>query len=178
MLSPVDRVVRRAVMVPPRPTPVLVGIDGRAGAGKTTLAGLVAKRLHAQVVHLDELYDGWSGGAAGNRLLVKRVLRPLARGEHAAYPVFDWETGEYASRRRVEPAVYVVVEGVFSTIRAARDLLDVRVWLEVPAPLRRERALARDGDGFAPHWDAWARQEDELFGPDRPWEHAHEVIEG
>src|SRR5690606_19498388 len=40
----------------------LVCVDGPAGSGKTTLAGRLAEALdHAPVLHLDDLYEGWSG---------------------------------------------------------------------------------------------------------------------
>jgi cytidylate kinase len=51
----------------------------------------------------------------------------------------------------------------------------VRVWLEAPATVRKERALARDGDTYAPHWDRWAAQEDAVYAG-RPCESAHLVL--
>ena len=44
-----------------------------------------------------------------------------------------------------------------------RELLDLLVWLEAPEGLRRERALSRDGQTFAPHWERWAAQEAEVL---------------
>ncbi|WP_425278962.1 hypothetical protein [Corynebacterium bovis] len=41
--------------------PVTVLVDGRSGAGKTTLSGRIRG---AVVVHLDDLYPGWAGLAA------------------------------------------------------------------------------------------------------------------
>ena len=46
--------------------------------------------------------------------------------------------------------------------------LDLRVWLEAPAPVRRGRALDRDGEVFAPHWQEWADQERALFHSGAP----------
>ena len=53
----------------------------------------------------------------------------------------------------------MVFEGVGAGHRAARDLLDAVVWIQAPEQLRKERALARDGETYAPHWDRWAAQE-------------------
>ncbi|UOQ58018.1 hypothetical protein MUN78_04025 [Leucobacter allii] len=50
------------------------------------------------------------------------------------------------------------------------------VWLDCPEALRRERALARDGDVFAPHWERWAAQEAAFFAAHEPWALADEVI--
>ncbi|WP_454229155.1 uridine kinase family protein [Propioniciclava flava] len=76
----------------------VVAIDGLSGAGKTTLASLVAARLGAPVVHMDDLYPGWDGLAAGVAYLVDAVLRPLAVGEPARYRAWDWADERRGSR--------------------------------------------------------------------------------
>ena len=53
-------------------------------------------------------------------------------------------------------------------ITAARPLLDLAVWLELETPARRTRALARDGETFAPHWDRWAAQEEDYLARHAP----------
>ncbi|MEO8095730.1 MAG: hypothetical protein ABI632_12485, partial [Pseudolysinimonas sp.] len=42
------------------PRPVVL-IDGRSGAGKTTLARELAPLVGAQLVSLDDVYPGWDG---------------------------------------------------------------------------------------------------------------------
>ena len=51
------------------------------------------------------------------------------------------------------------------------------IWLDAPEELRRERALARDGELFAPHWEQWAAQEQAHWHAGRPWELADLVID-
>ena len=36
--------------------PVVIAVDGMAASGKTTLAGLLAQRLDAAVVHMDDFF--------------------------------------------------------------------------------------------------------------------------
>ncbi|MCM3923734.1 (d)CMP kinase [Frankia sp. AiPs1] len=142
----------------------VLAVDGRSGAGKSTLAQAIAERLDAPVVRMDDLYDGWDGLAAGVDQLVARILRPLARGERACWRRYDWHQGRYGSRQTLEPATAVlVVEGVGAGARAAAPLLSGLVCVAAPLPVRRRRALARDGDTFAAHWDRWARHEDRYF---------------
>jgi hypothetical protein len=50
------------------------------------------------------------------------------------------------------------------------------VWTEAARDLRMERGLARDGEAFAPHWDAWARMEAEHFARERTRERADLVV--
>ena len=41
--------------------------------------------------------------------------------------------------------------------------MSLLVWVDAPEEVRRERAMARDGDVYAPWWDVWAAQEHRLF---------------
>ncbi len=61
----------------------VVAVDGRSGAGKTSLAAALRDRLRAPVVSLEDLYGGWDGLEHGIDLLVSAVLEPLAAGRAA-----------------------------------------------------------------------------------------------
>ena len=81
-------------------------IDGPAGSGKTTLA----QTLGAPVVHMDDLYAGWSGieeGIAQAQLLVDA----LNAGRPAGFRRFDWIRAEYSEWVEVPPAALLVSEG-------------------------------------------------------------------
>jgi anthranilate synthase component 1/para-aminobenzoate synthetase len=152
------------------PAPVVVGVDGRSGAGKTVLAAAVRARLKpgtdVTVVSLEPMYRGWHGLAAGTRLWSEQVLQDLAAGRPAEYAGWDWHAGREGPTVLERPARVVLAEGVGVGVRAARPRLDLLVWLEVPPEVRRRRALARDGAGFGRWWDAWAQQEAELLAAD------------
>src|SRR4051794_41387260 len=78
----------------------LVTVDGPSGAGKTRLAGRLARALdRAPIVHLDFFYPGWDGLAAGVELAVDWVARPLAAGRPARWRRYDWVTGRFAEWR-------------------------------------------------------------------------------
>ncbi|AXH97837.1 hypothetical protein DV701_02080 [Ornithinimicrobium avium] len=148
--------------------PVLVGVDGRSGAGKTDLAGGLAEAVRGlgrscEVVHVEELYPGWDGLAEALGPLCAEVVAPLRSGRPGSYVSWDWDASEPGTRRDVPAAAVVVLEGVGVLASSCAGDLDVRIWLEAPRTVRRVRALARDGEVFAPHWQRWADQEDALF---------------
>jgi uridine kinase len=137
-------------------------IDGRSGSGKTALAEAIASDLPAfQLVHLDDLYPGWHGLRAASEL-----VPALLRGTPVR--TWDWAAGEPSGRWiEVDASRPVLVEGCGALTRASRALADYAVWLDLDEPTRRARALRRQ-PGFAEHWDAWARQEDEHIAAERP----------
>ncbi|MFJ6269505.1 aminodeoxychorismate synthase component I [Pseudarthrobacter oxydans] len=153
------------------PAPVIIAIDGRSGAGKTTLAVELAARLRAHhkvsLFHLEDIYPGWNGLAAGIERYVSTVLAPLSRGEAASWVCWDWENHDDGEPRVTLPAEIVIVEGVGAAAAAARPLLSAVIWAEAPDDVRRTRALDRDGETYEPFWDQWAAQEEEWLAADK-----------
>jgi len=149
----------------------VLAVDGRSGAGKTSLAAGLRAALGAPVVALEELYGGWDGLERGIDLLVAAVLEPLSAGRAARVPRYDWIAAAWDTPWVLEPPGLLIVEGVGAGARRAAAYASVLVWMEAPESVRKKRALDRDGETFAPHWDMWAAQEDAMLArehtPDR-----------
>jgi hypothetical protein len=155
---------------------VVVAIDGRSGSGKTLLGTAVAVALGCPVVHLDEVYPGWDGLEAGVALVTTHVLEPVARGEPGGYPRWDWMRSRPGRTVPVDAGPHLVLEGCGALVPPAAAFAAVRVWVEASTTVRRQRALSRDGETYAPHWDRWAAQEDAVYASARPWESADLVL--
>jgi uridine kinase len=156
----------------------VIAIDGRSGAGKTSLAAGLRGELGAPVVALEDLYGGWDGLERGIDLLVSEVLDPLSAGRPARVPRYDWSAAAWGTPWVLEPPEVLIVEGAGAGARRAAAYESVLVWVEVPASVRKNRALDRDGETFAPHWDMWAAQEDALLCRERTLERADIVVDG
>ena len=137
-----------------RAVPV-VTIDGYSGSGKSTLAAALARLVSDwQVLHLDDWYPGWDGLAAGADI-ARRIAADLRAGRASSYEAWDWENGATGATTRV-PLAPTIIEGC-GAIEAVADLA---VWIADPGEdERRHRALARDGQTYAPHWQRWADQD-------------------
>lgn len=155
----------------------VVAIDGPSGSGKTTLAAAVSAALDCPVAHMDEIFPGWDGLAAAVGLVAAQVLGPLARGEGAAYRVWDWENDAWGRTVTLPRAPFLVLEGCGSSVGEAGRYAALRVWVEAGRAERMRRGLARDGAIYARHWERWARQEEALFSADRTRERADLVVD-
>lgn len=177
--SDADRVLEAARSRPPTLGEArLVCVDGPAGSGKTTLAHAISRREStAVVVHMDDLFEGWDGLPTVDAQLTT-LLPPLAEGRPGSYRRWDWHDSRWAELVEVDPAPLLVLEGVGSGSLAAAPFTTVLVWVEAPHDLRMRRGIERDGDAFAPQWEAWAAAEAEHFARHRTRERAHLLLDG
>jgi phosphoribulokinase len=141
------------------PRPIVLGVVGDSGAGKTTLTrGLVRVLGDGDVAHLSaddyHRYERHERRGLGisplhpdaNYLdILTQHLGHLRRGQPVLKPVYNHRDGTLGRPQYLHPAHYLVVEGLLSyhteTLRSAHD---VRVFLAPPEELRRAWKLKRD----------------------------------
>ncbi|WP_262406217.1 ATP-binding protein [Protaetiibacter sp. SSC-01] len=151
------------------PQPWVLLIDGRSGAGKTVLARRLAEETGATLVSLDDVYPGWDGLAAG-AAAVPGIVR------HGRWRRWDWAADAWGEAASVDRTGSLIVEGCGAISRASRPLADHAWWLDRDDAERKRRALGRDGDAYAPHWERWAAQEEAFAAAEHPRELADLVV--
>ena len=183
MADVADLLIWSTLMRPPTlGTARLVCVDGHAGSGKSTLgeelAAVAATQGSADLVHLDDLLDGWEGLADVAATLERDVLRPLVEGRSGHYRRYDWGEKRFSERVEVTPVDLLVVEGVGAGARSHAALVTTLVWVDAPAALCLERGIARDGESLRPQWLRWREQELEVFRRERTRHRADVVVDG
>lgn len=153
---------------PKIPNVRLIAIDGPSGSGKTDFAVALANKLRASVIHLDEIYRGWDGLAETIGLIVEFVGEPLANKKPIKIPTWDWPNAAPGPLKDIPTKTHIIIEGVGSGSLPVARFLTTLIWLDAPEKIRKERALARDGEVFAQHWDSWAASEQALWRSDDP----------
>lgn len=161
--------------------PRLIAIDGRGGAGKSTLAERLRTLVPASaVVHTDDVawhhaYFDWAD------LLVENVLRPLRRGEAVEFRPPAWvERGRPGAIRVPDGMDVVWVEGTGTIREELAPWLDASIWVQGDLDEQERRLVARDGDSAAQreHVAAWLAEELPFLLRERPWHHATIVVAG
>ncbi len=153
--------VNSTVISPRIVTPLVVGIAGATGSGKTAVARRLATALEGSVVLLahDRYYRDRSDlgfearcglnfdhpDALETSLLVDHVQR-LRAGERVKLSVYNFaEHRRKPDRVGVEPAPIILVEGILVLAdELLRSLLDLKIWVETDGDLRVFRRVRRD----------------------------------
>ncbi|MBU3674891.1 MAG: hypothetical protein FGM34_07585 [Solirubrobacteraceae bacterium] len=156
---------------------VIVAVEGRSGAGKTSFGASLAEELGAAHVDMENLYPGWWGLGEGARLAATELVAPIAAGETAVVPQWDWIASRPAEPLVLDPPDFLVLSGTGSGSLAAAPHLALLAWMELGDEERRRRALARDGEVLAGQWDDWAGQELAYLESDKPRERADVVVD-
>jgi uridine kinase len=154
----------------------IVAIDGPGGAGKSSIANLLAKELDAPVIHTDD-FASWANPVDWWPELIAYALKPLAAGKPARYLPSSWG-GEPREPVEIAPSAFVVLEGVTASRRAFRPYLAYSIWIETPRELRLKRGLERDGEQARAQWEDWMEAEDRYIERERPAQHADCVLSG
>jgi len=151
-----------AVAVVPSDRPLVIGIAGGTGSGKSTVAAKLAGAIPAErcaVIDHDSYYldQGHLSPAARaeinydhpssleSRLLAEH-LRLLRSGVAVDVPIYDFVTHtRRAESRHVAPAPVILVEGILVFVDAAvREQMDIKIFVDTDADIRLMRRIRRD----------------------------------
>lgn len=160
----------------------LICVDGRAGAGKTTLGralhAVASTTGSARLLHMDDMYAGWSGLGEVSGRVERDLIGPLRDDRPGRYRRYDWHLGRFAEWCTVGPVDVLVLEGVGSGARSYSSCITALAWVEAPREVRLARGVERDGQEVLPRWLAWMADEDGLFGREDTQARADVVVDG
>ena len=151
--------------------PLVIAIDGPAGSGKSTLAGEIARAFAGtysiEVIHLDEIYDGWEN-ALSSTLFEKlaTLIQAQQTNQIVDLAIFDWALNSFAGSRQIKPVQLLIIEGVGSCNKAIREKLTTSIWLDIDKSTGLSRVLNRDGESIRDQMVTWQEMERAYFAND------------
>ncbi len=145
-----------------RTAPLVIGIAGGSGSGKTTVAQTILQRVGTDRIAFlqhDSYYKDLRGLPPAQRnefnfdhpnsleteLLIKHV-GTLRNGKAVEVPIYDFSTDSRTAQSfTVQPRNVILVEGILIFTEAAlRKLFDIKIFVDTDADLRFIRRLERD----------------------------------
>jgi uridine kinase len=142
--------------------PIIIGVAGGTGSGKTTVASEILQRVGADritYIQHDSYYRDLSQLAPGARAqmnfdhpdsleteLLVAHLGALVAGQVIEAPIYDFTIhARTAKTQRLEPRPIVLLEGILIFVeKSLRDVMDVRIYVDTDADIRFIRRLKRD----------------------------------
>jgi uridine kinase len=142
--------------------PLIIGICGGTGSGKTTITGRIIEALsEANVIVLqqDNYYKGFQELSFEERVklnfdhpdsmdtpLLAEHVRRLREGQSIERPSYDFANFRRMDATvRIAPRSAIIVEGILIfESKTLRDLMDIKIFVDTDADLRFIRRLTRD----------------------------------
>jgi len=142
-------------------SPILIGIAGGTGSGKTTMAQKIQDAFPNQSILIcqDSYYKDLSHLSMEEKErtnfdhpnsldfdLLRRHLLDLIQGKAIELPTYNFQTYEQENTtQHVEPSQVIIVEGIllFAALEV-RDLFDLKIFVDTDADIRLLRRIERD----------------------------------
>ena len=140
--------------------PVIIGVAGCSGSGKTSLAEELARELEGTHFHLDHYYRDLAHlsyeercqqnfddpGILESDLLIQHIGQ-LSQGNTIYHPQYDFanHTRVTGAATRLEVDHLLVIDGIFALhYEGLRKLYDLSIYVDAPDQICYQRRLARD----------------------------------
>lgn len=152
----------------------VIAIDGRCASGKTTFAGVLADKMGAGIIHMDDFFLPISlrtdqrlsepGGNVHYERFCEEVLPYIKKPDGFTYRRFDCSRMELSGERAVAASGVRVVEGAYSFHPAFGNYADVRIFLDVAKDEQARRIAHRNGaEALEVFKQRWIPMEESYF---------------
>ncbi|MBQ8170428.1 MAG: uridine kinase [Oscillospiraceae bacterium] len=158
----------------PRQGRLIVAIDGRCAAGKTTLAQRLSKVLGCGVIHMDHFFLrpeqrtqerlATPGGNVDHERFLEEVLLPIKTACDISYCPFDCKKQALAEPISIKCGDICIVEGSYSCHPVLAGHYQLRIFLDVSPEEQLRRIFQREGADKAEMFRSkWIPMEERYF---------------
>ena len=152
----------------------IIAIDGRAGAGKTTLANKLSYLLNAELISMDDFFLPIdlrtierlqsAGGNVHYERFLEQVLPYLKTHKPFTYQIFDCSIMNYNKEKTIKNNGWCIVEGSYSHHPLFQRYADITIFVDITKELQMKRILQRNGEKMAQMFQTkWIPMEEHYF---------------
>lgn len=152
---------------------LLVALDGRCGAGKTTLADLLKESIACNVIHTDSFFLRPEqrteerlqspGGNVDYERILEEVIKPWHKNKTFSYRPFSCTTKMLEESVMVLPQPVTLIEGAYSCHPSLIDNYDLKIFLDIDTETQRKRVQERNGENASMFYEKWIPMEEKYL---------------
>lgn len=135
---------------------LIICIEGRAAAGKSTLGRMLAEKYTCNLFHTDDFFlrpeqrtaerFAEPGENIDHERMVPEVLEKIAAGKEFSYRPFDCSVMKPADPVDVIPRRLNIIEGSYSMHPKFVNYYDLKIFLDIDPKEQSRRIMVRDGE--------------------------------
>lgn len=153
----------------------IIGIDGRSGAGKTTLSALLAKDISAVVFHMDDYFLRQEqisderlaspGENVDHERFYEEIVLPLSQGEKMVFHRrYDCHAQSLSPLMKTDINGPVIIEGSYAFHPSLLPFYDFKIFVDIDKERQKERIVNREGARKAEmFFKKWVPLEEKYF---------------
>lgn len=153
--------------------PVILGIDGRCGSGKTNLADIFGRLFDCNVFHMDDFYlpsekrsvvpADLPGGNIDFDRLIQEAIKPARRNQTVIYRPYDCRSGKITGEFRMPSKQLNILEGSYSHHPVLSNVCRHKLFLTCSKKEQKKRLQRREGSRYAVFEEKWIPFEEHYF---------------
>ena len=153
----------------------VIGIDGKAASGKSTMAAGLARIFRAEPISMDDFFLpgelratarlGEPGGNVHYERFAEEVIPNLRSKKVFCYRPFNCKTMDFDLPKKITPSPFMVVEGAYCHHPYFGGYLDTKVFSDITPEVQAMRLIKRNGEAIAEVFrNKWIPMEELYFG--------------
>ncbi|MGM0216760.1 uridine kinase family protein [Enterococcus sp. AZ109] len=165
--------------------PLIVAIDGRCAAGKTTLAKKLQEHYHCALIAMDDFFLqpqqrtkerlAQPGGNIDHERFLQEVLTPLQEKQEASYQPYDCQSQSFLPTINVQKAALYLIEGSYACHPSLIAAYDLKLFLTTTPEKQLSRLEKRNPQKLTQFQERWIPLEERYFSA-YPVEEAADLV--
>jgi len=170
---PIKKIINAAEELIKNNTHIIIAIDGRCGAGKTTLSEKLKAEFSANLIHTDDFFLpedkktekrlSEAGGNIDYERFYNEVIKKLKNIEGFSFRPYNCTLKTLDRPIIIVPEPVTIIEGSYSLHPFFGDYADLRIFMDISPEEQKKRLKARNECLLERFENEWIPMEERYF---------------